>query len=515
MLSHLEVVIPWLQGHELTLLWLSGDKTVQNILTRADVVREIHLKANKDWETFPNILRLPFARQVRSLRLTCRVGYNRPSISLYHIDDLPKTLHSIEIHALDAASLFSPLNEPEKLVSDLNQRLPHLEHLALYDNTNSTWIGSDMNALPKTLLKLELSKLLVSPEFSLTELTSLMELTVLGYTHGRGSKTPADTLQLSSFPPSLTKLSLTPDRYIFPIMFTSLRKDPSPGKPTFSQLLPNLTSLSCGYFVAAAEISDLLMALPASLKHLSVVLSHIKDEHVPLLPVGLRTLSLSQHEITGESFHHLPRHLTTLELRGSYSTKDLVDLPQSLTKLSIGITELTPVSLGALPRSLVELHLIPRIDISESDLELLPPGLTKLTINPAKSIPTDSLHALPRTLRHLTLDSLPNASEDTIKSLPRTLSSLSLPNTQRIDSIDDLPPHLLELQAPLLSSLTIDDIIKLPRYLRVLITPLLKGVPASAMKDMPPTLSVMCINTSNILMREDFYLAFSKRPLSF
>lgn len=513
MLPHLETVIPWLEAHELTLLWLSGDKNVQSMLTRADVVTEIRLKAKKDWENFPNILRFPFARQIRSLRLKCRVGYNRPSVSLYHIDDLPKTLQSIEIHAMDGAALFSPPNEPTSLVSDLDQRLPHLEKLRIYENGDNTWIGADMNRLPKTLLKLEFSKLLAEKNFTMSELTSLMEFSILGFTNGRDGQTPPETLSFSSFPPSLTKLDLSPDRFLFIAMFKTLRGGTTTGAAQFSKLFPHLTSLSTGYFVSSAEVPELLQAFPPTLKHLSIILSHINDSDVPLLPAGLQTLSLSQHVISGDHFHQLPRNLTWLELRGSYSTKHLIDLPQSLTKLSIGISEITSVSLGALPRTLLDLHLIPRTDLCEGDLAMLPPGLTKLTINPAKAVPTDSLHVLPRSLLHLTLDSLPNASEDTLKSLPRGLASLNLPNTQRLDSIEDLPPHLIEFQAPLLTSLTLDDIIKLPRHLRVLITPLFKGVPASAMQDMPPSLSVMCINVSNVLTREDFYLAFSKRPL--
>lgn len=507
-LSFLESVLPWLHADDITRLWISGSPAVRSILSRESAVPTMYYKARDTEASFPNFLPLPFARHIRVLRLISASPSVAINVRHCKLDDLPPTLHTIEIESHDSGDLFARPNLPDQLVGDLNARFPVLEELILGYSASQSWIGGDMNALPRSLRRFRLSVMRHQNSFNMSALANLTEF-VVNFAIMPASSSSSCT-DMSAFPTSLTKLQMSSDRQLFSGMVKKMtpEDDISALRMKLPSALPELQYLEVSVLAPAADLTIAVMSLPRLLKHLILGSSQLNPACVKELPAGLETLvCIFQDESQPLAF--LPRGLTRLEARSFYSSDKFIDLPLTLRRLLIGVSSIADGSLDTLPRGIDDLHLIPRAALSDYDITLLPPNMTSLTINPANSIPTDSLHLLPSTLTKLVLDSLPNASEDTVKSFPRGLLSLTLPNTQRIESIENLPPGLHTFQAPIVATLGADEIAMLPKCLKILIIPLCTGIPSTILKDLPE-LQRLSVNFSNVLEKGYFHQAFQK-----
>lgn len=508
----LKLLHPWLDGLALIRLYLSGCPIIRRNLSLPGVVTELRFESYSRMATYPRLSTLPFGQELRILRLS----NHKPSLAYWKLDELPSTLEILDLAAVDASTIFAVPHSPDVLVDGLSERFPRLTHLSLHDNTPNTWIGHDMNKLPSTLESLQLNRLAFGADFNISALTSLTSFSVRGYVENKDNILAKMPMKFTVFPPSLVELHLDADRVMFEKILANAHSKDATTSTTHSdsdasnkllEALPQLRSLKLAGLSSTAT-HTLLTMLPPHLISLSLLMSGLSYLNVALLPQKLTHLTIVSHSLDGESLQHLPRTLTHLSIRKPYSTDNFADLPPQLITLNIGVSKITSVSLGTLPRSILYLSLHLRVDISEADLALLPPNLISLSINPCKSIPSDSLQILPSTLRSLSLDSLPFASEALLQSLPQKLTSLELPNTQRIESIEVLPPGLKHFYATMLTSITADDIPKLPKSLLTLVIPLVTSIPSSSMTDLPPDLRDLCLNGSSLLPRSEFYRAF-------
>jgi hypothetical protein len=282
----------------------------------------------------------------------------------------------------------------------------------------------------------------------LSYLQSLLHLSIL-LKHGTSTWFSIDFTIIN---PNL--LSLTMDA-------PYIRRLSSDGQPkelfnfTLPQILPHLTYLSIrnvGYLLS--HHTPMLLFIPPSVTNLQLLgISEDLNEVLPHIPNHLRVLNISVRHNSGKLTQTwvVPSSLTSLRFTGHII--GLVSLPSTLTSLKLSMFEhnQAPQSFIHLPRTITELEIVFRPWLTSSLLSGLPSCLQHLTLLYSKAhFDVHLASALPTQLRTLDLEII-LIDHEAIFHLPRSITFISdwmyIPhdhNLQR-NCLDGAPPALTTL----------------------------------------------------------------------
>jgi hypothetical protein len=203
-----------------------------------------------------------------------------------------------------------------------------------------------------------------------------------------------------------------------------------------------------------------LKSLPPHLEMLEMSRTvHLEAKDVSRLPRSLKELRVPYAEVRHEFFAPLPRGLQTLVMRGGYSFRTLdlgveLDLPPNLTRLYVSypFSKHTAVQI---PRSVTDLSL-ERTQMFNEIVLLLPTALTRLSSPDDVSFSDDGIPFLPSSLLILQLEVNSRITNKNLKDLPRGLQALSLPSNNAItdEGVKDLPRTLLQINLQQNTNLT-------------------------------------------------------------
>jgi hypothetical protein len=239
---------------------------------------------------------------------------------------------------------------------------------------------------------------------------------------------------------------------------------------------------------------------------------------------NLKALDLKANpELTDISAAKRLSHVTRIDLPWGFPVTgaDLTNLPQSLTSLAFGNSQITASGLKALPQSLTSLVLGRDVQITDEGMQSLPRSLSSLVIQDGERITDEGLKDLPlsltsfefwhgiqitdaglkdlpRSLTSLVLDyGKAQITDAGLKDLPRSLTRLDLPYGTKITNagLPDLPRTLISLNLDGDVRITDHGLRDLPRTLTSLNLDGDTQITDAGLKDLPPTLRVLDLSS--------------------
>lgn len=434
-LDAFRIIGEYLTARILGRLWLSGDKTLQSVLTRSSVVEHFHLEyGNTEKVSWPNLL----SNFGHLLSLRLKIPSNHPLHEFPEINlaAIPSGLEHLQLSSPSCAALdglFQLLTG--ELPLDLAAILPSLEILYLEE----TAAPSDDRILPKFEIRWPLQLRNLSLNF--------------------GASFPASMLE--SLPPTLQSLDirLHLDGVVppFPPALATLVVRGLPNEVVLPALPPTMTDLYIVNHIVTSEGTEALRFPPALTSLL--ISMHLSVETASALPrslTELKHLSLSLTDLS--AIAALPRSLrvwTTPRVPAIAKTPEAImrvleSLPPALEDIPVLFYNRVDLATRpSLPPALTTLYAV--ASDSEAITECIPAGILELNL---RSLPVRHIATLPRRMRSFTGSLMLSDSPDIPDPLKLfgayplvTLNISSIPH-QVLHGLDfhALPPTLTRLK---------------------------------------------------------------------
>lgn len=477
----LSQVTDLLEGRHIALLWMAGDKTLNERLGSGGGVSSFHLVIDSlyvnAWPSivrhFPRLRSFSVSQSGSDPTLKWCPDYSQLSPTIRSIKtSMQMDLTSIlEVLKRDSGAfrLLETLHFPyctreagETLFLTRLGDLPNLSSIFCSEPLRVTPV--DLKALPLTHLKLFLRARGSRDDFSFPSTLETLEVNWMDQ-----SSIPSD--YFLGLPSGLIKFTFFRDRSTAPISPAHLLNIPRQLKHLFldlgrklsiadiEALPPNLLSFGAYNFKIDQEVAEEWVSkLPRTLLSCSV-LPQPKKTTLPLFPPNLT--HIDNVPCYPVMYEYLPRNLTSIsfgaQMNASSPKTKWPKLPDSLTSihrldsryledhnLPSGLKVLkmfgewlTPSAVQALPRNLQELTVTAAGGPFETFFELIPRFLVRLEMTHIDLAMSDSdCRNLPRTLIWLSLSTVRFTTEDApnqLSQFPTELEKLDL-KAERLDA---------------------------------------------------------------------------------
>lgn len=474
-----------LYAHSIGLLWLSGDRGLQNRLGAGGGVQKFCLVLdNIHVHGWPNLV-AEFPRLQTFNFLEGRYYHSNSLIpSKFHM--LPQNLRAIKVDGDAASTTLLNLLQAEPALFPLLESLTTCIYEEYDGNIDDLETRHALRELSVRVASLNVSHL--------PQQLKILRVKTSDLYQGDATFPPGlKTLELemsydcefscAGLPSGLEELILPEGRGLGPEEVLMLPKSlnllhaaVSVSAPDLAALPPLLTSLSVGY-----TFERTLNCLPRALTEIGALPTALAPELTKGLPLALRRMiHIEQGSFIPESVNFLPAGFTTLQVAGS-ELDQIRQFPNHLESLIIPALPLNLAKLLPQTLRMLEAYIEPEV------VPLLPPALKILSCYFPLNVDLDVIRGLPRGLFRLSIGSM-------------APTRLTIRPTLDLELAEGLPRNLISLS---FQDITIEDPLvfgKLPNTLQTLNLNC-SSLPKASMEHAPKSLRTVYLRVSNPLAK--------------